>query len=544
LTAGPITEPTLNALERRFRSAPAKALQLSLLAGLITALSIVLPVPLPARTIKTAGPRTTGREVAIRLDDLLPKGHRKDFKVGSDGTVKALRKETLDAAVTCPAMPFTAMAMVWEQHGKGPLSARVEVGQDAATKGMSAQLEAEPDGPDPGSPEDHPELRGSSLLWVGNAGCSRLTITLPAGAAVKNLRAVYVNSAGASAADAFDGSPTAGGSALGASVAEAATTEPAIITRKQWGANEKFRNCGPYYVAPVKMGFVHHTADGNTYSRSESDDMVRAILWYHTQALGWCDIAYNFLVDRFGRVFEGRYGGMDQPVLPGATKGFNTGSVAVSAIGTFSTATPPTAMVASIERLLAWRLDVAHVPPTGKVWMYSRGSTGGKYPEGQWVQFNRISGHRDAGFTACPGDRLYAKLGSIRTVAYNTGLPKIFLPKEKPDWEVEGQSVLVTWTASASEKLWWHIDLRDPQGHVLRSWKRWGLDLSLSKTVVDASGLPLSPGTYSVRIWGTRRSHVASAATMPFTVVSLPPPSPSPSPAPSPSDSPSPSPSP
>ncbi len=520
-------------------------MQLLLLACLITALSVVLPVRIPARTLSASKPKphTTGRELSLRLGDLVPKGHAEDVKVSRDGTVEALRQATLVPTVECPAMPFTAMALVWDQHGKGALSARVQAGQDQNTLGESATLEDESeDGPDQGSPEDHPDRRGSSLLWVGSARCSKLTVTLPAGVRVKNLRAVFVNSAGKSEADA-EASATATGSALGfgATAADAATTEPAIITRKQWGADERLRNCGPYYIAPVKMAFVHHTAGPNDYSRSQSDDMVRAIYWYHTRALGWCDIAYNLLVDKFGRVFEGRYGGMDRPVLPAATKGFNTGSVAVSALGTFSTVTPPSAMVASIERLLAWRLDVAHVPPNGKVWMYSRGSTGGKFPEGKWVRFNRIAGHRDAGFTSCPGDRLYATLASIRTVAYDTGLPKIFLPRQSTSSIVAGMDE-VTWTASASKWLWWRVQVTDQSGLVIRSFKRRGEDISVSWTGLDTGGQPVPIGAYTVTILASRNGRSALPASLGLAVV--PEPTPSPSPSPSPSGSPSPSPSP
>jgi len=537
-------EPPLRASERR-RSASAKATRVVLVGCLTTALSVVLPIRIPARTLGPM-PHTAGREVAIRLSDLVPRGQEKGLRVFGDGAVQAARRMTLAPAVTCPSMPFTALGLVWDQQGRGALAAHIQVGPNPRSFGPSAALDDESgDAPDAGSAEDHPGRRHTTLLWVGRASCSKLTVTLPSGVRLGHVRAVFVNSAGTAPAESLlDARPSpAAGFGLGASPAEAATVHPAIITRAQWGANEKLRNCGPYYSGPgVKMAFVHHTANPNSYSPSQSDDLIRAIYWYHTQALGWCDIAYNFLVDRFGRIFEGRYGGMTLPVLPGATKGFNTGSVAVSALGTFSTATPPPVMVAAIERLLAWRLDVAHVPPIGTVWMYSRGSTGGKYPEGKWVMFNRIAGHLDAGFTSCPGSRLYALLGSIRRIAYNTGLPKIFLPKEDPASMVEGDQVVVAWTASASESLWWRVEVLDRQNNVIASWKRWGSTLSVSWTAVDQNGRPLAPGTYAVKISGSRSGRTALPAMLQFIVVPPPPP-PSPSPSPSPSDSPSPSPS-
>ena len=60
----------------------------------------------------------------------------------------------------------------------------------------------------------------------------------------------------------------------------------------------------------------------------------------------------------------------------------------------------------ALARLLAWRLDVAHVDPLGTVTWTSGGNP--KYPRGTNVTLRAISGHRDTGFTSCPGTRLYA----------------------------------------------------------------------------------------------------------------------------------------
>jgi len=145
-------------------------------------------------------------------------------------------------------------------------------------------------------------------------------------------------------------------------------------------------------------------------------------------------------------------------------------------------------------------------------------------------------------FTSCPGSRLYALLRSIRRIAYNTGLPKSFLPTDDPPSMVEGDQVVVAWTASASESLWWRVEVLDRQNNVIASWKRWGSTLSVSWTAVDQNGRPLAPGTYAVKISGSRSGRTALPAMLQFIVVPPPPP-PSPSPSPSPSDSPSPSPS-
>ena len=88
-----------------------------------------------------------------------------------------------------------------------------------------------------------------------------------------------------------------------------------------------------------------------------------AIEVYHVKSNGWNDIGYNFLVDRYGTVYEGRYGGIDRNVIGAYARGFNTGSIGVAVIGTFSTAAIPAAAETSLEKLLAWRLDLAHVDP-------------------------------------------------------------------------------------------------------------------------------------------------------------------------------------
>ena len=95
-----------------------------------------------------------------------------------------------------------------------------------------------------------------------------------------------------------------------AATAGAAAAKPTIISRAQWGADESLRTCAPDYVDKLKGAIVHHTVNSNTYS---ADDVppasLRGIYAYHVNGNGWCDVGYNFFVDRFGRLFEGRFGG-------------------------------------------------------------------------------------------------------------------------------------------------------------------------------------------------------------------------------------------
>src|SRR6185369_8022061 len=111
---------------------------------------------------------------------------------------------------------------------------------------------------------------------------------------------------------------------------------PKIISRAGWRANDEILRGKPRYAGRVYFAVVHHTAGSNSYSAAQSPAIVRAIELYHVKANGWNDIGYNFLVDKYGQVFEGRYGGMERAVIGAHAEGFNTGSVGVAVIGNYS----------------------------------------------------------------------------------------------------------------------------------------------------------------------------------------------------------------
>ncbi len=149
---------------------------------------------------------------------------------------------------------------------------------------------------------------------------------------------------------------------------------------------------------------MHHTVNANDYTSAEVPAIIRAIYAYHVQGRGWSDIGYNFLVDRFGRVWEGRWGGIGRPVIGAHTLGYNEEAFAMSAIGNFDIARPGSAMVAAYGRLFAWKLSLHGVDARSDVRL-----------DGD--SFHAINGHRDAAATACPGRYLYDKLSTIRTAA-------------------------------------------------------------------------------------------------------------------------------
>ncbi|WP_026252397.1 peptidoglycan recognition protein [Streptomyces sp. PsTaAH-124] len=190
---------------------------------------------------------------------------------------------------------------------------------------------------------------------------------------------------------------------------------PRIVTRHGWGADESLRSRGFGYTKKVKAAFVHHTATGNNYRCSQAPSVIRSIYRYHVRSMGWRDIGYNFLVDKCGTVYEGRAGGVAKPVLGAHTMGFNSDSVGIAVIGTYSKTKPSSAALKAVARLTAWKLGLYGMDPRGKTYLKSGG--GNRYKKGKNVHLNVISGHRDGFATDCPGRKLYAKLGTIRSTA-------------------------------------------------------------------------------------------------------------------------------
>jgi len=206
-----------------------------------------------------------------------------------------------------------------------------------------------------------------------------------------------------------------------------ATVAPTIVPRLSWGADEAIRRNQPSYADAVRFSVVHHTAGRNGYSRAEAAAIVKGIQLYHVKGNGWNDIGYNFLVDRFGTVYEGRFGGTERNVVGAHAQGFNTGSVGIAVLGTYSGAAPSQEAQEAVADLIAWRLDLAHVDPTGLFNFISGGSN--RFPSGTPVLMRAVSGHRDTGFTECPGDAFYARLNALAAAAGRTGLPKIYEPR-------------------------------------------------------------------------------------------------------------------
>jgi len=236
----------------------------------------------------------------------------------------------------------------------------------------------------------------------------------------------------------------------------AATETPPIVPRLSWGADESIRRGPPTYASSLRFAVVHHTAGRSAYTRAEAAAIVKGIQLYHVQSNGWNDIGYNFLVDRFGTIYEGRYGGIDKNVVGAHAQGFNTGSVGVALLGTYESSAPPRAAQDALAGLLAWRLDLAHVDPLALLTVISGGNE--RFANGIPVLLRTVSGHRDTGFTECPGDALYTRLDALAATTAGIGQPKIYEPR------AEMSERVVRFRATLSSAIPWDVTVVDRAG--------------------------------------------------------------------------------
>ncbi len=175
-----------------------------------------------------------------------------------------------------------------------------------------------------------------------------------------------------------------------------------IYTRAEWGAPPKWMTWKPTYASAVKAVVIHHTATTNAYRPGDVPGMLRAIYRYHAISQKWGDIGYNVLVDRFGRAWEGRYGGLQRAVVGAHTGGFNTGTSGISMIGNFSTIRPTAAALRTVVRVAAWKLGSYRVNPRGSTRLTGGPNT--KYNKRVTVTVPTMFPHRQTNATACPGN--------------------------------------------------------------------------------------------------------------------------------------------
>jgi hypothetical protein len=244
-----------------------------------------------------------------------------------------------------------------------------------------------------------------------------------------------------------------------------ASSYPGLVTRRQWGANESLRTGSPSY-APVKFGVLHHTAGSNSYSRSEAPGVVRGIYHWHTQGNGWSDIGYNLLVDRYGTVYEGRFGGVERGVVGAHAAGWNSGSFGVSIMGNFEVASAPSAALTAAVDAIAWKYRIHGLDGRADARVSHNGRT-----------IPTLIGHRDVGSTSCPGRFVYSQMDQLRrSVATKVAADSVPATSASTAWPESTPSFGAGWVPVVGD---WNGDGRSTPGWYRDGhWRLWGTGAS------------------------------------------------------------------
>jgi len=323
--------------------------------------------------------------------------------LGADGGGITLAPYCLDGTFTSReqrmSIPFNAVGSYW----------RATLPQD---REMQLEIRARQDGSDWSSwhtvRPDHTghqkaEPLHGNLVFVGGEWLQfRVTLksyTLVDAPVVSSIVLTCINS---------EGGPGAG-EAMSQARATAPSDYPIIIPRSAWGADEALMTWLPEYRDP-KVFIIHHTATEN--GSQDPAAVVRAIYYYHAVVRGWGDIGYNLLIDRDGRIYEGRSGGekivegRTLCVVGGHALRYNWGSIGIALLGDYTETEVPLAAQESLVQLLAWKGKEYLIHPLRETFFID-------------TNLPNVMGHRDCLPTECPGDRAYAMLPAWREQAIN-----------------------------------------------------------------------------------------------------------------------------
>ncbi len=477
-------------------STPALRRALSAVAAL--AVAVVVPAV-------TTGP-TDGAEA--KPAPVTTTSRSSGFTVERDAAVEA--PGASGRAATGPVARSSTLRLDGLPHVLGVSWPRGAVSEDAVIElreerdgewGEWEVLESDGDeGPDPGTVADREGRRGTAP-YVTSADAVEARVVGDRNGRGAKARLDVID------ATVTDADRSVGTGAAGA--ASAAATRPTIYTRAQWGADESIRHA-IVDLADIKVAVVHHTAGTNSYTSSQVPSILRGIYAYHATTLGWGDIGYNFLVDRFGRTWEGRWGGVTKPMVGAHAYGYNSVSFGVSVMGDFTSASVPSAVPTALAKLIAWKLGIERIDPTGTTTLADIGSS------------PTVIGHRDTYATSCPGARLYALLGDLRTRAKAYQGTMLYAPSiSRTSYTYGGSGV--TANARAGTALTWTLTVtsvcRTRPEVVLSGAAGAGSAVKAAWNGRDDDGRFVPPGTYTVRLSassgsGTRATALSSTWTV------------------------------
>lgn len=300
-----------------------------------------------------------------------------------------------------------------------------------------------------------------------------------------------------------------GSAGVAAPSARSGVGKPTIITRAQWGADESLRRGSTQYSDTIKVAFVHHVVSTNDYTPAQAAQQMRNIYSWFTEGIQVNDFGYNFMVDRFGRLYEGRAGGVDKAVIGAHTSGFNSETFAVSFLGNADTLNPAQKakekILDAISDLIAWKFDLFNVNPLGKSTLTSAGPGPGQgttsmYWPGERVTIETLTGHGNIGSTSCPGEFLRPTLPHLR-LAVSARQGRNFYPPtisgDKTPW---GSGKSMTLTPKSNGPMDAVLTVSNACGDVVRTMRAStdvAANVPFSWDLRDDKGKQLPPGVYT-----------------------------------------------
>jgi hypothetical protein len=414
----------------------------TLALGLGLALALVL-LPLEPVFAHDVAPKT--RSETIHAVENLLDGPR-------DGSAGSAAPDAGDAATAGPRrtgameapIPFVGLGV--RGVGQAPDLSLRTLGLDGAWSDWTEiEVLDHHDGPDPETSEARRSAttRGevdwtTGAIWAGESSHVQLIVD----GDPRDLEVTFTDTAGLSETALERVGRWARSLSTTPPVEAAERAAPALQRRKDWGADESWRSGSPTY-RDVKFAVLHHTASTNDYSCADAAQQVRNIYHWHTHGNGWADIGYNFLVDRCGVIYEGRYGGIGKGVRGAHAYGWNAGSFGVAMIGNHNDVSPSGAALEAAAELMAWKYAVHGLDPRPDARVSHndariRTMEGHRNLRGSYTEWSD-----DPSFQYdCPGQLLYWQTPTLRDkVAEHFGYLGISdATPVRGDWNADGRS--------------------------------------------------------------------------------------------------------
>lgn len=168
-----------------------------------------------------------------------------------------------------------------------------------------------------------------------------------------------------------------------------ATQLPGIgaIPRSKWTRSDP-RTADINKMGSISKITIHHEGWTPVYftSQSATADRIEKIRLVHTRDRGWSDIGYHYIVDRAGRVWEGRplsYQGAH-------VKNNNPNNIGILVMGNFDKQSPSSAQLKSLFEATA-QLRKQH-----------------------GIKAGLVRSHQEINPTACPGKNMQRKMDALR----------------------------------------------------------------------------------------------------------------------------------